>query len=545
LSEKTFYITTPLYYVNDVPHVGHAYATIGADVLARFMRANGRKVFLMTGTDEHGQKIAKAAAEKGYADPKALADEVAPRFNELWKALDITHDRFFRTTDADHRVAAQAFFDKVRQAGYLEKRGYEGWYSVADETFWLESQLKQPGNLAPDSGQPCVKMKEENWFFLQSKLKDRLKAYLAAHPDFIQPDLRRNEVLGSYLNAEDGVHDTSVTRSTVKWGIPVPGDEGQVLYVWFDALINYLTGTGWPAENIDGRWPADVHIIGKDILRFHAVLWPSMLLAAGFTEDQLPRQVFGTGLILRDGVKMSKSLNNGVDPHEWIARYGGDVLRYYLMREVPFGQDGSISESTIEGRYNNDLANGLGNLLSRTSAIFDKSQVAFAHWQGPGESPDSGLLDVAEAFGPKYLEAMKRLAFHEALEAVNELVRAANKYVDEKAPWTLAKDRSEQGQFALAHTLYCIAEAVRISAVALAPFMPSKADKILQQLSFESWSVLGQRGEALGKPLEKLLEWGGLPSSSKLIKGEPLFPRIETASVVAKRKVTIKLGDIV
>jgi methionyl-tRNA synthetase len=543
VTEKTFYITTPLYYVNDVPHVGHAYATIGADVLARFMRAQGREVYLLTGTDEHGQKIAKAAAEKGYASPKALADEVAPRFNELWKVLNITHDRFFRTTDPDHRTAAQEFFERVRKAGYLEKRSYEGWYSVQDETFWLESQLVQPGNLAPDSGHACVKMSEENWFFLLSKFQDRLRQYQDANPDFIRPANRRNEVLGSYLdNKEDGVQDMSVTRSGIKWGIPVPGDENQVLYVWFDALINYLTATGWPEKNIDGRWPADVHIIGKDILRFHAVLWPGMLLAAGFKEDELPRKVFGTGFILNDGKKMSKSMGNVIEPNDWANRYGTDILRYYLLREVPFGQDGTISEATIEARYNNDLANGLGNLVSRCAAIFDKNQVNFAQWQGEGRDPDGELLKVAEGFGASYLRAMGNLAFHEALDAVNELIRAANKYVDEKAPWALAKDQSENGRMLLEHTLYCIAETIRLCAVALAPFMPEKADKLLQHVGYEPWAILGPRGEAKKDPIEKLLEWQGLRPNTKLVKGEPLFPRIEVAKPVAKK---VKLKDMV
>jgi methionyl-tRNA synthetase len=528
VSEKTFYITTPLYYVNDVPHVGHAYATIGADVLARYMRAQGRKVFLMTGTDEHGQKIAKAAAEKGHASPQALADEVAPRFNELWKVLNISHDRFFRTTDADHRIAAQEFFARVRAAGFLEKRGYEGWYSVADETFWLESQLKQPGNLAPDSGQPCVKMKEENWFFLQSHFKERLKAYLAAHPDFIQPDLRRNEILGSYLNAEDGVHDTSVTRSSVKWGIPVPGDEGQVLYVWFDALINYLTGTGWPKENIDGRWPADVHIIGKDILRFHAVLWPAMLLAAGFKEDQLPKQVFGTGLILRDGVKMSKTLNNGVDPHEWAGRYGVETLRYYLLREVPFGQDGSISDASIESRYNTELANDVGNLLSRTLGMMEK-YIGATVPALPAVGSD-GLKAELQTLGAEYAEAMKGLQFHTALEAVLKRVRRANQYVDEQAPWTLFKQGAESLP-ALENCLYNLAETARMAALALAPFMPEASDKALQRLGFAPQQFFDARTQAKGASLSELLAWGGLPAGNKVAKGEPLFPRREVAKV--------------
>jgi methionyl-tRNA synthetase len=523
---KKFYITTPLYYVNDSPHVGHAYSTIGADVLARFMRARGREVVLQTGTDEHGQKIAKAAAEKGYAGPKQLCDEVAPRFEALWKVLDITHDRFYRTTAPAHYAAAQEFFRRVQANGFLEKRSYEGWYSVSDETFWLESQLVQPGNLAPDSGHPCVKMKEENWFFLLSKMQARLKAHLAARPGFVQPELRRNEVLGSYLNAEGGVQDISVTRSGVKWGIPVPGDEGQVLYVWFDALINYLAGAGWPGES-GAEWPADVHIIGKDILRFHAVLWPGMLLAAGFSEAELPRQVFGTGFIVNDGKKMSKSLGNQIDPIEWADRYGAEVLRYYLLREVPFGLDGSISEPGIEGRYNAELANGLGNLISRSSALCEKNGVVFGPWAGPSLPSDAELLAAAAALKAAYLPAMEALAFHDALEAVNALIRAANKYVDESAPWTLAKDKTPEGQAKLAHALYAVAEAARLCLCALAPFMPRTADKGLAALGYAPGAVFGPRTENAGPALDALLEWGVLPAGLSLKKGEGLFPRRE------------------
>jgi methionyl-tRNA synthetase len=524
---KKFYITTPLYYVNDVPHVGHAYSTIGADVLARFMRARGRAVVLQTGTDEHGQKIAKAAAEKGLAGPKELADAVAPRFEELWRILDISHDRFYRTTAPAHYAACQEFFRRVQANGYLEKRAYEGWYSVADETFWLESQLLQPGNLAPDSGYPCVKMKEENWFFLLSRLQSRLRAHVLAKADFIRPELRRNEVLGSYLNVDGGVQDISVTRSGVKWGIPVPGDDSQVLYVWFDALINYLAGTGWPGTDFESEWPVDVHIIGKDILRFHAVLWPGMLLAAGLPEDLLPRQVFGTGFIVNDGQKMSKRLGNVVDPVDWAGRYGADVLRYYLLREVPFGLDGSISAAGLEARYNAELANGLGNLLSRVAALCEKNAVRFTAWRGADGSVDRELLDAAAALKNAYLPAMEKLAFHEALEAINALVRAANKYMDERAPWTLAKDKTAEGAAKLAHVLYAVAEAARLAVCALAPFMPKTAERCLGALGYAPAALLGPRGEARGEPLDALLDWGKLPAGLALKKGEAIFPRRE------------------
>ena len=369
---KSFYVSTPIFYVNDVPHLGHAYATLGADVLARFMRGCGREVVFSTGTDEHGLKVEKASREKGFASPQALVDETAPRYNALWSKLAITHDRFIRTTDADHKAVATRFWRTVAANGFIEKRQYQGWYCVHEETFWPESQLRQPGNLCPDCGRPAELGTEENYFFKQTAFVERLRAHLASHPDFVAPALRRNEILGSYLNAENGVHDQSVSRSNFTWGIPVPGDPAQVIYVWFDALINYITMAGWGQddERFAKVWPADVHIIGKDILRFHAVLWPAMLMAAGI---ELPKQVFGTGLIMNDGVKMSKSLGNAIDPHDWIDRYGADTVRYYLLREIPYGQDGSISESGIVVRYNAELANGLGNLLSRCAALCEKN----------------------------------------------------------------------------------------------------------------------------------------------------------------------------
>jgi methionyl-tRNA synthetase len=524
---KAFYVTTPIFYVNDVPHLGHAYAALGADVQARFMRSRGREVVFSTGTDEHGQKVEKASKEKGFASPQALVDETAPRYNALWAKLAITHDRFIRTTDADHKAVATRFWETVAKNGFIEKRQYQGWYCVHEETFWPESQLQQPGNKCPDCGRPTEMGTEENYFFKQTAFVERLRKHLAEHPDFVAPELRRNEILGSYLNAEDGVHDQSISRSNFTWGIPVPGDPAQVIYVWFDALINYITMAGWGTD--DARfakvWPCDVHIIGKDILRFHAVLWPAMLMAAGI---ELPKKVFGTGLIMNDGVKMSKSLGNAIDPNDWIERHGADVVRYYLLREVPYGQDGSISESGIAGRYNAELANGLGNLLSRSAALCEKNGVVFSPWDPP-EAGDAELLTAAAAMKAAYLPAMEALAYHEALEAVNVLIRAANKYVDERAPWTLAKDKSEAGQRALGHVLYAVAEAARLCLCALAPFMPQTVDKGLQGLGYAPGQLFKARSENAGEPLDALLNWGKLPAGLSLKKGDGLFPRKETA----------------
>ena len=518
--KKTFYITTPLYYVNDVPHIGHAYSTVGADVLARYKRAQGVPTVLQTGTDEHGQKVARAAEEKGKASPRELVDEVVVHYQDLWKLLNISHDRFYRTTSEAHYRAASEFFDRVRKAGFLEKRSYSGWYCVHEETFWPETQLKQPGNLCPDCERPAQQQQEENWFFLQTAFVEKMRAFMKDHPDFVQPKSRRNEILGSYLEAEGGVHDISVTRSTVSWGIPVPGDEKQVLYVWFDALINYLAGCGWPdGDSWEESWPADVHIIGKDILRFHAVMWPAMLLAAGV---EAPRKVFGTGFIVNDGKKMSKSFGNVIDPARWVERFGADVVRYYILREVPFGQDGSVSDQGIQDRYDKELANDLGNLLNRSLNMLSK------YFDGKVPAPSAALDGsefVARARGmwDAYSKEMDALAFHQALEKVFEVVRDANAEIDRQAPWKLAKDESKKQE--LADCLYSLAETLRIVWLALWPFMPEKAAAAFGQLGLDATSLFEANGAAKESGTADLSAWGGLKEGHALQKGEPLFPR--------------------
>jgi methionyl-tRNA synthetase len=513
MSDQVFYITTALSYVNDVPHVGHAYECIAADVQARYRRACGQKVFFVTGTDEHGMKIEKAAKDKGYASPKALADEVVKAFQSLWAKLDISNDDFIRTTEPRHAKAVQKFFAAVDKAGYLEKRSYKGWYCVHEENFWPENQLIQPGNLCPDCKRPTQQNEEVNYFFKQSAFRQRILDRLKATPEVVEPASRRNELLGSYLEPEGGVQDLSITRATLKWGIPTPSDPDQVVYVWFDALIGYLTAAGYGTDEarFNEIWPASVHLIGKDILRFHAVLWPSMLMAAGIP---LPQKVFGHGWVLNDGQKMSKSLGNAVNPVEWVDKHGPDVLRYYLLREGVFGNDVTISGEGFEKRYNTELANDLGNLLHRTLTMLEKYFGGRVPEAGGGQGKDALVL-AGQAAWKKYSSAMESMAYGQALEDVFGLVRQANQYVDEQAPWKLAKDPAKKEQ--LATCLYNLAETLRLAALGLKAFMPSTAPRILAQLGLTD----------SGEPLEKAMAWGGLKAGTQVSKGQPLFPKEE------------------
>ena len=514
--KKTFYVTTPIYYVNDVPHIGHAYSTVGADALARFKRMDGFDVFFLTGTDEHGQKIAKTAQEEGI-EPKQLADRVVERFKEAWVKLGITYDRFIRTTDEDHKKAAQLFFKKVMDAGYIYQGDYEGWYCLPDEKFLLDSEVvdgPKGGKVCPDCGRPVERIKEKNYFFKMSAFQKPLEKYLEEHPDFLQPASRKNELVNNFI--KPGLADVSITRSAVKWGIPAPVPEAPTIYVWFDALVNYLSALGWPdGENFKRFWPADVHIIGKDILRFHTTIWPTALMAAGIS---LPKKVFGTGYINKDGKKMSKSLGNVVDPFELAATYSPDALRYYLLREIPFGVDGNYTDESFQLRFNGDLTNDLGNLVHRSLTMLEKYFEGVVPQPGPNGDLENQLAALGKAYLPAARTAMDQLEFHTALFHAWELVKRANKYIEESAPWKVAKE-GDAGKEKLAAIMFSLMESLRVTALSITPFLPFTAQAI--------WSQLGYPDDISKHSLAETAEWGIIPVGQKITKGQPLFPRIE------------------
>ncbi len=509
--KKTFYVTTPIYYVNDVPHIGHAYSTVGADALARFKRMDGYEVFFLTGTDEHGQKIAKTAKEKGL-EPKQLADEVVERFKEAWAKLGISHNRFIRTTDEDHRKAVQIFFKKVMGAGYIYKAHYEGWYCLPDEKFLLDSEVKD--GKCPDCGRTVERITEENYFFKMSAFQKQLEKHLTDHPEFLQPESRKNELVNNFI--KPGLADVSITRASVKWGIPAPVPEATVVYVWFDALVNYLSALGWPdGENYKKFWPADVHIIGKDILRFHTTIWPTALMAAGLP---LPQRVFGTGFINMGGEKMSKSLGNVISPMDIIGLYGPDSLRYYLLREVLFGLDGTFTTEAFETRFNGDLANDLGNLVSRSLTMLEKYFEGVVPKQGPQGDLENQMASIAKSYASAARKAMDNLEFHTALMKAWDLIKRANKYIDETAPYKIAKE-GDAGKERLATVMYSLMETLRVTAISIAPFMPFTATSI--------WKQLGYPDDVHQHSLTETEEWGKIPVGQKIAKGQALFPRIE------------------
>jgi len=506
---KTFYVTTPIYYVNDVPHIGHAYTTLAGDVLARYRRLMGDRVFFLTGTDEHGQKVEKAANSVGET-PLELADRVMKRFESLWAKLGIDYSDFIRTTQERHKVGVAHIFSQLMQQGDIYLGEYEDWYCTPCETFWTETQLID--GKCPDCNRPVEKLKEESYFFRMSAYQERLLAHIETNPDFIQPKSKRNEILAF---VKEGLRDLSVSRTTFNWGIPVPGNERHVIYVWFDALSNYITALGYPRKdgNFADFWPVDVHLIGKDILRFHAVYWPTFLMAAGIP---LPKKVFAHGWWTVEGQKMSKSLQNVVEPNMLIDRYGVDAVRYFLLREVPFGLDGDFSHSALVNRINSDLANDLGNLLNRTTAMINKYFDGVMPHCGELNDIDSAYRAKSIAMIDAVAAQMEDLAFSKALQSIWEVISAGNKYIDETAPWTLAKDPDQKERLATA--MYCLAESQRLVYSLLAAFMPATSAKGLGYLG------------STAAPTADSLAWGGLATGTPITKAEALFPRIEEKS---------------
>jgi methionyl-tRNA synthetase len=511
MSDKTFYITTPIYYPSDKLHIGHALTTTMADTLARYKKMQGYDTFFLTGSDEHGQKIERRAKEAGLM-PKDFVDRIVASFKQLWRALDINYSDFIRTSDERHRKVVQALFKKIYDQGDIYKSEYEGWYCTPCETFWTERQLKE--GLCPDCGRPVELLKEESYFFKMSKYADRLVDYIESHPDFIQPATRRNEML-QFI--KQGLEDLCVSRTTFNWGIPVPIDEKHVIYVWFDALTNYISALGYGTDDpslFEKYWPHAVHLVGKDIMRFHTIIWPIILMAAGI---ELPKKVFGHGWLLVDGSKMSKSKGNVVDPLVLIDQYGSDAIRYFLLREMPYGSDGYYSDEALILRINTDLANDYGNLLSRTTSMLNKFCQGIIPEPGQAEPIDEDLKVIAKGLPKQVDEALNNFEFSAALAAIWKLINKANKYIEETAPWALAKDPAKEKRL---HTvMYNLVEAIRISTVYITPFMPNTPAKV--------WAQLGLSEQPEVQTWESILEWGGTPTGIKINRGEPIFPRIE------------------
>ncbi|MFA4981259.1 MAG: methionine--tRNA ligase [Candidatus Omnitrophota bacterium] len=508
---KKFYITTPLYYVNSKPHIGHSYTQIACDTVARFMRRSGRDVFFMTGTDEHGEKIEKSTIERGYkaGEEKRFVDEIVPVFKELWTKLGIQYDYFIRTTDDYHEKTVQAILEKLYKDGKIYKKAYKGWFCTPCETFWSESQ--SPDGICSDCKRPLERLDEANYFLKTSEYQGWLIDHIKANPDFVRPDFRKNEVLG-FL--KEPLLDLCISRpkSRMAWGIEIPFDRDYVTYVWFDALINYISGAGYPHDmpRFEKIWPCDFHVIGKDILRHHAVYWPIMLKALGI---EPPKAIFAHGWWIVKGEKMSKSKGNVVDPLEMINKYGIDPYRYFLLREVSFGLDGVFSEETLVGRYNSDLANDLGNLLNRTLTMAEKyfgGKVPEIKRQG------EVLKKKASDLAGEMQRSIPNFDFVNALSKIWEVINIANKYIEESKPWALSKEGKTDE---LALVIYSLLEALRIAAVSVYPFMPGTAQRIYRQLGLE---------EDLQKmDFEKEMAWGKLEAGRMLKKAEPLFPRIE------------------